>query len=140
MSDPALDQRVRSFFDAFADASDRLDLEVLGRLFADPFLAADPGGVRPVPRELFLQALPRRAELFGAAGIGRVVLTDERHEALDDTYVLARTGWRGERTGDGRALPPVRLASTFLLRRDGDDLRVVLYLNHQDLARVLSSA
>jgi hypothetical protein len=40
---------------------------------------------RPVPRELFLQALPRRAELFAAAGITRVVLDDLRHEALDDT-------------------------------------------------------
>jgi hypothetical protein len=28
---------------------------------------------------------------------------------------------------------------TFLLRRDGDRLRVVLYLNHQDLRQVLSS-
>ena len=139
MTDPSLDRRVRSFFDAFAEASDRLDLDVLGRLFADPFLAADPAGARPVPRELFLQALPRRAELFGAAGIGRVLLTEERHEALDDTYVLARTGWRGERTGGDGPLPPVRLASTFLLRRDGDDLRVVLYLNHQDPARALSS-
>jgi hypothetical protein len=34
---------------------------------------------------------------------------------------------------------PVRLASTFLLRRDGEGLRVVLYLNHQDLRGVLSS-
>jgi hypothetical protein len=50
--------------------------------------------------------------------------------------VLARTGWRGERAGNGHA---VRLASTFLLRRDGDRLRVVLYLNHQDLRQVLSS-
>jgi hypothetical protein len=35
---------------------------------------------------------------------------------------------------------PVRLSSTFILRRDADRLRVVFYLNHQDLARVLSVA
>jgi ketosteroid isomerase-like protein len=137
MPDPALDQQVRSFFDAFSAASDELDTAALGGLFADPFLAADPAGAQPVPRELFLKALPRRAELFGAAGIGRVVLDDVAHEALDDTYVLARTTWRAERAADGRE--PVRLASTFLLRREGDGLRVVLYLNHQDLAKVLSS-
>jgi hypothetical protein len=91
-----------------------------------------------VPRQLFLQALPRRAEPFAAAGIARVVLSDLRHEALDDTYVLARTGWRAER-GTGAAAP-VRLSSSFLLRRDGDRLTVVLYLNHQDLRGVLSGA
>jgi hypothetical protein len=45
------------------------------------------------------------------------------------------------RAGRGNgAAAPVRLASTFLLRRDGERLRVVLYLNHQDLRRILSSA
>ena len=108
MPDPSLDQQVRSFFDAFTEASDELDVAALG-------------------------------ELFAAAGIGRVVLDDLRHEALDDTYVLARTRWLGERTGTGGPAAPLRLASSFLLRRDGDRLRVVLYRNHQDLGKALSS-
>ena len=91
MPDPNLDQQVRRFFDAFTEASGELDVPALGELFAGTFLAADPGGAQPVPRELFLRALPKRAELFAAAGISRVVLEDLRHEALDDTYVLART-------------------------------------------------
>jgi ketosteroid isomerase-like protein len=140
MPDPTLDDQVREFFDRFTAASDGPDVEALGELFGETFLAADPAGARPVPRELFLQALPRRAELFAAAGITRVVLEDLRHEALDDTYVLARTGWRGERVAaDGEAAAPLRLDSSFLLRRDGDRLRVVLYLNHQDLRAVLSA-
>jgi ketosteroid isomerase-like protein len=136
MPDPTLDDQVRGFFDRFTAASDGLDVDALGELFDETFLAADPNGAQRVPRALFLQVLPRRAELFAAAGIDRVTMTDLEHEALDDTYVLARTGWRGERAGNGQA---VRLASTFLLRRDGDRLRVVLYLNHQDLRQVLSS-
>jgi hypothetical protein len=71
------------------------------------------------------------------AGITRVVLVDLHHHALDDTHVLARTDWRGERT---TASTPVQLSSTFILRRDADRLRVVFYLNHQDLARALSVA
>ena len=119
-------------------ASGRLAMiDRLAELFAETFLAADPAGVQPVPRQAFLHALPRRAELFGAAGIDRVVLADLQHHALDDTYVLARTDWRGERTG---ASTPVRLSSTFILRRDADRLRVVFYLNHQDLAQALSVA
>jgi hypothetical protein len=104
MPDPTLDEHVQVVFDAFTRASDELDLEALGELFDDPFLAADPDGARPVPRQLFLQALPRRAEQGPDAGA------------------------------------PVRLSSSFLLRRDGDRLTVVLYLNHQDLRGVLSGA
>jgi ketosteroid isomerase-like protein len=137
MSKLHLDGQVEAFFDAFAAASDQLDLDRLAELFAETFLAADPAGVQAVPRQAFLRALPRRAELFAAAGITRVVLADLQHHALDDAYVLARTDWRAERPG---ASTPVRLSSTFILRRDGDRLRVVVYLNHQDLARVLGVA
>ena len=137
MSKLHLDGQVEAFFDAFAAASDQLDLDRLAELFAETFLAADPAGVQAVPRQAFLRALPRRAELVAAAGITRVVLADLQHHALDDAYVLARTDWRAERTG---ASTPVRLSSTFILRRDGDRLRVVVYLNHQDLARVLGVA
>jgi ketosteroid isomerase-like protein len=137
MSEPTLDSQVKTFFDTFAAASDQLDVDRLAELFAETFLAADPAGVQPVPRPAFLQALLRRAELFAAAGIARMVLADLHYQALDGTYVLARTDWHGERT---TASAPVRLSSTFILRRDGDELRVVLYLNHQDLAQALSAA
>jgi hypothetical protein len=81
--------------------------------------------------------LERLAELFAAAGITRVALADLQHQPLDNTYVLARTDWRAERAG---ASSSVRLSSTSILRREEDRLRVVFYLNHQDLARVLSVA
>jgi ketosteroid isomerase-like protein len=138
MSKLHLDGQVEAFFDTFAAASDQLDTDRLAELFAETFLAADPAGVQPVPRQAFLAALPRRAELFAAAGITRVVLTALQHQSLDNTYVLARTDWRAEHPG--AASTPVRLSSTFILRRDADRLRVVFYLNHQDLARVLSVA
>ena len=137
MSELHPDGQVEAFFATFAAASDQLDLDRLAELFAETFLAADPASARPVPRQAILQALPRRAELFAAAGITRVILGGLRHQALDDTYVLARTEWRAERAG---ASAPVRLSSTFILRRDADRLRVVFYLNHQDLTRVLSMA
>ena len=137
MSEPNLDGQVEAFFDTFAAASDQLDVDRLAELFAETFCAADPAGVQPVPRQVFLHALPGRAELFRSAGIARVVLAGVEHHALDDTYVLARTEWRAERTA---ASTPVRLSSTFILRRDADRLRVVFYLNHQDLTRALSPA
>ena len=124
------DSRVPEFFDAFGDASGDLKLDALGSLFADPFLAADATGARPVPLDLFLQALPRRATLFADAGLGRAVLTTLSWDRLDDHYLLARTEWSCPSLTGG---DPKRLASSFLLHDDGDRLRIVLYLNHEGL-------
>ena len=71
---------------------------------------------------------------------------DEQVREFFDSFVGAsdsldvdRVGELGERAAGNGAAGPVRLASTFLLRRDGEGLRVVLYLNHQDLRGVLSA-
>ena len=57
MPDPNRDGQVEAFFATFAAASDRLDLDRLAELFAETFLAADPAGAQPVPRQAFLHAL-----------------------------------------------------------------------------------
>jgi hypothetical protein len=122
--------RVREFFEVFAAAGEDLKLDLLGDCFADSFLSADPDGARPVPREVFVQALPRRAALFADAGLEPAVLTSLTQTRLDDHYVLVRTEWAAPRFEGGDPLP---LASSFLLHDDGERLRIVLYLNHAGL-------
>jgi hypothetical protein len=124
------ESRIRQFFDVFSAARGTLDLNVLAGCFADPFLSADASGARPVPRTAFLQALPRRAQMFADAGIGAASLTSISHHRLDDHYLLVRTEWSAPRTAGGE---PVSLASSFLLHDEGEQLRIVLYLNHHGL-------
>jgi hypothetical protein len=124
------DARIRRFFDVFSAACDTLDLTTLTSCFADPFLSADATGARSVPRAAFLQALPRRAQMFAAAGVGPATLTSVSHDRLDDRYLLARTEWSAPRTAGGE---PVHLASSFLLYDEGEHVRIVLYLSHQGL-------
>ncbi|MFI5891732.1 hypothetical protein ACIA5D_16630 [Actinoplanes sp. NPDC051513] len=126
----AVESRVREFFEVFAGASGDLTLDLLGSCFADPFLSADPSGTRAVPKDVFLQALPRRAKVFADAGVGPAALTSLDAERLDEHYLMARTGWDAPRLAGGN---PVHLESSFLLHDDGDRLRIVLYLNHQGL-------
>jgi hypothetical protein len=126
----AADSRVRAFFEVFADASGDLKLDLLGDCFADPFLAADPTGARAVPKDVFLRAIPRRAEAFADAGVGPAALTSLAADRLDEHYLMVRTGWDAPRLAGGE---PVHLESSFLLHDDGDRLRIVLYLNHQGL-------
>ncbi len=121
---------VADFLDRFSLGSDRLDPEVLAGCFADTFLAGDADGTRPVPRAAFLEALPRRREMFERAGIGPAALAGSSFDRLDDHYVLLRTTWAAPRTDGGGA---VELSSSFLLYRDADAYVAVAYLNHRGL-------
>ncbi|HEY5185649.1 MAG TPA: hypothetical protein VIM19_12255 [Actinomycetes bacterium] len=62
-------------------------------------------------------------------------LTGLRHQALDESYVLVDTTWTGERSGS--APSTVALASSLILHRRESGLRIVFYLNHQDMGLVL---
>lgn len=122
--------QLRGFFDQFSRCSNALDLDVLAGCFDEVFLAADAAGSKVVPRPAFLQALPRRSQMFADAGIGPAALQHLTHSELDQHYVLAQTTWAAPRiNGSGE----IRGDSSFLLRRDGDKFRIVGYITHQGL-------
>ena len=74
--------------------------------------------------------LPASPAALPDAGVGPAALSQLTHQELDPHHVLARTVWAAPRTdGSGE----VRLDSSFLLRRDGDRLRIIVYVTHQGL-------
>jgi hypothetical protein len=107
-----------------------------GEQFADAFVVADPTDARVVPRDALVAALPQRRRMFEAAGVGDVRCVDAAQLVLDDHHVLVTSDWDAERA----AAAPVRLESTYLLRRDGGRLVVLAYLNHRDLAALFAGA
>jgi hypothetical protein len=125
---------VRVFFDDFERSSRAMDLDAIGQQFADVFMSADPSGVVPVPKAAFLAALPKREKMFSSAGVTGIRLTTVREMALDSTYTLVTTDW----IADVSAGAEIPLKSTFILRRDGSSLKVVFYLNHQDIGQLLA--
>ena len=137
MTGTSQDVEVREFFARFESASESLNSDTLGTCFAEVFMAADPSGAQPVPLAGFLSVLPRRKEMFAAAGIGPVTLTDLTHIDLDEHYVLVHTTWTTERRDASDGAGSVTLLSSYILRRSSDGLRIVFYLNHKDLADVL---
>ncbi len=123
------DADIRSFFSLFERAGGAGDTEALAGCFAETFLAGDADGASPVPREAFLAALPARTAAAAARGIGPAHLTSLDVVQLDDHWLVARTRWNAPREGaDG-----MPMASTFLLHRRADGLRIVAYLNHEGL-------
>jgi hypothetical protein len=139
---------VRSFFDRYQQAADSLDGEVLAESFQEFFLNLDPGSATPVSRDALIRALPGRSQLFASIGASGADLATIAESPLDDQHTLVTTSWTvrfgdreqaGERAGHGaQPAEPLTLHSTFLLRRDpGGPWRIVVYLNHQDIAGMI---
>jgi hypothetical protein len=118
---------------AFLDEYDRGDPTAL---FAGTFLVLDPARAAAVTPAQLAAALPARRTMFDAAGVGALRRTGARQQRLDDRHVLVSAGWSAERTAGG----PLNLASTFLLRREGDSFQIMVYLNHTDLVAALGGA
>jgi hypothetical protein len=126
---------VRAFFRRYERAATDLDSEALTSLFCDVFMSLDASSAAAVSPQALLAALPRRKQLFHAIGSDGLELADISEMPLDDLHTLVRTSWnlrmRNDLPGD-----PVCLRSTFILRRDDQAWRIVLYLNHQDMNKL----
>jgi hypothetical protein len=133
---PTVSPDVEAFFAEFERAGNVLDLTSIEAQYAPFFLSADPNGTQPVPRDAFLAALPKRREMFASVGGTVSHLTGIRETRLDANYVLVDTDWVMSVGSGGK---DIDLSSTFILRKEGNELRIVLYLNHQDVAVLIAS-
>jgi hypothetical protein len=128
---------VRAFFQRYDRAARDLDTEALMSSFGEVFLSLDASSAVAVSPQALLAALPRRRQLFEAIGSDGLELAEIDETPLDDLHTLVRTSWQ-LRMRDQAARDPVFLHSTFLLRKDDGAWRIVLYLNHQDMNKLLS--
>jgi hypothetical protein len=125
--------------DAFFAAYERRGAnpeEDSGDHFAEEFLTADPNHALTLTRATLVASLPARRQMFAKAGIGALRLADASQLDLDQHHVLVRADWTADRAGG----QPLRLESTFLLRRDEERLHILVYLNHHDVRAVLSGS
>jgi hypothetical protein len=82
--------------------------------------------------------LPSRRALFESVGSDGLELSELEETPLDEVHTLVWTSWVLQlRRESGRA--SIKLKSTFVLRRDQGEWRIVLNLNHQDRGKLFSS-
>lgn len=119
-----------------ADFDNRRTDGGIGDQFAENFLAVDPNSVTVLTPAMLAAALPLRRRKFQDAGISEVCRRETRQLELDERHLLVAAEWDADRPGQ----QPIRLESTFLLRRDTAGLRILVYLNHHDVAALLGEA
>lgn len=124
--------------EAFIDDYDRLGTEAeteATSLFAANFLALDPAHAVAITPAMLAAALPARRGMFEAAGVGAIRRAGARQLRLDARHVLVSVDWSAQRADRD----PLRLESTFLLRREPEGPRILVYLNHHDVTSLLTA-
>ncbi|WP_019926070.1 hypothetical protein [Nocardia sp. BMG111209] len=129
-----LDPDLAAFLTAFESSSATPESDQ-GEQFAEQFVTADPNRAIVVTREALVGSLPMRRRLFESAGLGHAVCVASAQLDLDEHHALVTTDWDTPRAG----AEPIRLESTYLIRRDDEGPRILVYLNHRDIVAVLGA-
>jgi hypothetical protein len=128
---------IEDFLRAHLEAGSVLDVDVIAKIYNDPFMFAGPDGARAVPVQPFLAALPQRRAFFDAVGQGATELVSFEETRIDQRYVLVRAKLKMI-FQQGNAVPvDVLLDTTYLLFDDGAAPRIVLQLESEDISQVL---
>ncbi|MFI6433052.1 hypothetical protein [Rhodococcus oryzae] len=122
--------QIETFLARYADAD---SAEQFAPLYEDQVLVGDPDGNQHISREQLLAGIAARSELFAAIGYGGTTLASHSATWLGEHYCLTSTTWSIPLRP--RSSDPVTLtmASDFLLRRRGDELRIAAYLTRTSI-------
>jgi ketosteroid isomerase-like protein len=128
---------IKAFFERWERIVNTDDVDLTASQYADPFMFADPSGVRVVDRSTFRAALPRRREFFQALGHRSTSIVSLKETALDDRYVMVRVRFQLEFESAAIGRRDVRVESTFILRARDGSLEIVFHVEHEDLQNAM---
>ena len=131
------DPEIQAFFEKFQKHNASGEAQDLVSLYAPVFLMAGASGSQTVKAADLLQAIPKRKQMLKSIGHRSTTLVSLQETALDGRYSLVRTGWRWQFDRAGDAPWEITVPSTMILERSVDGLKIVFYLNHQDIMTVL---
>ena len=118
---------IQAFFAAFERFTASADASGYDRFFASPFMSASADGVRVLTPEQLAAVAPRMRAMLDKHGRRSVALVGVQERQLDANYVLAIADWQWHFEPEGAAAFDVTLASTHILHKSADGLRIVFY-------------
>src|SRR5215468_10274636 len=120
---------MQAFFERFETQNAGGNLDGLAALYAPSFLMAGPAGTRIVKASDLMAAIPRRKQLFDAAGCRSTRLRSVDETRLDARYSLVRTEWEWAFQRADGTTAVISQPSTFIVDRAADGGKIVCYMN-----------
>jgi len=134
-----MDELVKAFFETYEKANSTSDFAAIADLHAETFLFAAQDSAQAVRKADFLKVIPRTKEHFASLGLTGTRFSSVETTHLGHRYALAKVKWAMTlRTAKGGVKDFDAFATYVLQRGDHDNLSILLQLDHQDLAGVVS--
>ncbi len=134
---PSLQDALDQFLLTYERNAANGDPKAVAAQFADSFIAGGPEGSAIIPSKLFVQKLPQRKEIFRQAGHRVSRLVERRDVQIGDRYVMVDTRWEMEFAPEGKPGENLNVGSAFLIDMGGPEPKILAYLAHQDIFRLI---
>ncbi len=132
-----MDPQVKEFFQQYERANATSDVTAIAKLYGDTFMFCGPHSTQTVKKNDFLRVLPKMKARFSARGLSDSQLEAVEASTLDSKYVLAKVAWKMTlRTAQGNQR--IDALATYVLARNDGAFAIVVQIDHQDLATVVS--
>lgn len=125
------------FFGRFAAQTATGDPESLAAFYAPAFLMAGSAGAQVVRASDLALAIPKRKQLFDAAGCRSTTLLSIDDTRLDGRYSLVRTTWRWTFAQADGTISDITLPASYVVDRVAGDGKIVCYVNGADIAAIM---
>ena len=96
---------------------------------------AGPQGVQAIKKEDFLKVLPKRKDFFKMVGLTSSKIQRLEETRLDTNYIMVKAYWKMQFEKDPAHPITDEISATYILSQQGDSLRIVFQLDHQDLMK-----
>lgn len=132
-------QNSHSFFETFKTAINSGDNDALVSLYSDTFMFGGMQGIQAVKAEDFKMVLPKRQAFFKSVGLSLTEVLALDEVVINESYFLAKVTWRMTyESKEQKKIQDVTYA-TYVLYNDGRGYKIVMQIDHQDLAERVKS-
>ena len=91
--------------------------------------------MQAIKKEDFLKVLPKRKEFFKTVGLKSSTIQRLEETRMDTNYIMVKAYWKMQFEKDPAHSITDEISATYILSQQGDLLRIVFQLDHQDLTK-----
>jgi hypothetical protein len=127
-------QKAEKFFKIYENANIAGDFATINGLYQESFMFGLPQGTKTVLASDLTKIGEKRREEFAAKGLTATRLKKVEAGAIDAHYMWATVDFDMQVNGKNKVI-----TATYILFDDGKDLKIVMQIDHQNLAEELNT-
>lgn len=128
-------QKLDSLFREYEHAADRLDMEAIAKHYDDTFISAGPKGTIAQDKNEFMSKARQASEMYRSIGQTSAKILSKKITPISDEYAMVTVHWGMTFQKTGNRI--IEFDVSYIVRQIGDEMKVILFITHQDEAEAM---